>query len=167
MKRSRMPPRKAPLPKVSAKKLAALMTPAGEVSPPVEPRSRVRPKRLYGSRILPDAVAIVKERSGGVCEIQLEGCWGWAVERSHRVTRGMGGCHGLAKERSDRASDLLDSCTWCHLVITEHPWRVRAGFHGWVLKRHQEPTQTKVFRRGEWVFLGDLGQIAPYEEAGT
>lgn len=150
-----------PLAQVSAKKLAATQTPAGGL-PPVLTRSRGK-----SSRILPDAVTVVKERSGGVCEIQLEGCWGRAVERSHRVTRGAGGCHGLAKARSDRPSDLLDSCTWCHLVITRHPWKVDARGNGWVLERWQQPTAEPVLYRGDLVYLDDAGGVHNYETAGA
>lgn len=118
-----------------------------------------------GHRIERDSAAIVRERSGGVCEIQLDGCWGRASEKSHRIARGMGGRHGVAKKLSDRPSDLLDSCLFCHLVITRYPWRVDAKGNGWVLVDGQEPTQEPVNRRGEWGYLTDDGRFVPYEEA--
>lgn len=175
LKRSPMPRPSKAIVRISAKRLARLIaarggryptstfapkSPAGGASP------AARPRVSSSSRILPDAVAVVKERSGGVCEIQLEGCWGRATERSHRLARGMGGRKGAAKAASDRPSDLLDSCVWCHLVITRHPWRVRANFHGWVLTHAQEPTACKVLRHGVWAFLDDAGGVQRYDEAG-
>lgn len=125
-----------------------------------------RPSRgSQGHRIERDSAAIVRERSGGVCEIQLEGCWGRASQKSHRIARGMGGRHGAAKKLSDRPSDLLDSCLFCHLVITRVPWKVDAKGNGWVLVDGQEPTQEPVNRRGEWGYLTDDGRFVPFEEA--
>jgi len=123
--------------------------------------------RVGGHRIERDSAAIVRKRSGGRCEIGIKGCWGVAVEKSHRIARGAGGCFGEAKRLSDRPSDLLDSCLHCHLLITRYAWKVRAKFHGWVLTRSQDPTAAKVFYRGEWKFLGDNGEVASYEKAGT
>jgi hypothetical protein len=123
--------------------------------------------RATGHRIERDSAAIVRERSGGRCEIGIEGCWGEAVEKSHRIARGMGGRHGAAKKLSDRPSDLLDSCLYCHLLITRYAWRVDAKGNGWVLVDGQEPTAEPVLYRGELSYLDDAGSVHSFDKAGA
>jgi hypothetical protein len=126
-----------------------------------------RPRVARGHRVERDSAAVVRERSGGRCEIGIEGCWGEAVEKSHRIARGMGGRHGAAKKDSDRPSDLLDSCLYCHLLITRYAWRVDAKGNGWVLVDGQEPTAEPVLYRGDLVYLDDAGNKISFEKAGA
>jgi hypothetical protein len=126
-----------------------------------------RPRATRRHRIERDSAAVVRERSGGRCEIGIEGCWGEAVEKSHRIARGMGGRHGAAKKQSDRPSDLLDSCLYCHLLITRYAWRVDAKGNGWVLVDGQEPTAEPVLYRGELSYLDDAGSVHSFDKAGA
>ncbi|MCW2900135.1 MAG: hypothetical protein JWO67_2400 [Streptosporangiaceae bacterium] len=176
MNRSPMGRPTRPMPKMSAKKLAALggfasstfdrpapQTPAGGGNGPTPARGL----KASRSRFLRDPAAVIEERSGRVCEIQLEGCYGRAAEKSHRITQKAGGRHGAAKVRSDRPSNALDACSWCHLVITERPWLVDAKGNGWVLEEWQEPTQEPVLYRGEPMYLDDAGGLWSLEEVGA
>jgi hypothetical protein len=130
------------------------------------PALTVKP-RATRSRFLPAAAALIRARSGGMCEIGLLGCWGRASEKSHRITQKSGGRHGVAKERSDRPSNALDACHWCHLVITERPWLVDAKGNGLVLVEHQEPTQEPVLYRGALSYLDDAGGLRAIEAVGA
>jgi hypothetical protein len=123
--------------------------------------------RVTRSRFLPDPKAVIEERSGRICEIQLRGCWGRASEKSHRITQKMGGRHRAGKERSDRPSNALDSCHYCHGVITLEPWTVDAKGNGWVLEEWQEPTAEPVLYRGDLVYLDDAGEIHSFDKAGV
>jgi hypothetical protein len=135
-----------------------------ERAPSLRGGGRLRATR---SRFLVDAKAVIEERSGRNCEIQLDGCKGQATEKSHRITQKSGGRHGAAKERSDRPSNAMDSCWWCHLVITERPWLVDAKGNGWVLEEWQEPTAVPVLYRGDLVYLDDAGNKISFEKAGA
>jgi hypothetical protein len=123
--------------------------------------------RVARSRFLVDAKAVIEERSGRNCEIQLPGCWGRASEKSHRITQKMGGRHRHGKQRSDRPSNALDSCHYCHGVVTLEPWTVDAKGNGWVLEEWQEPTAEPVLYRGDLVYLTDGGDVVSFEKAGA
>jgi cytochrome c553 len=126
-----------------------------------------RPRATH-STFLPEPAALIDERCGGWCEIQLgDFCWGLATEYSHRITQKAGGRHGEAKVRSDRTSNALKACHHCHHVITATPWKVDAHANGWVLEEWQEPTQVPVLYRGDLVYLDDAGDKHSYEEAGA
>jgi hypothetical protein len=68
---------------------------------------------------------------------------------------------------SDRPSDLLDSCLYCHLLITRYAWRVDAKGNGWVLVDGQEPTAEPVLYRGELSYLDDAGSVHSFDKAGA
>jgi len=123
--------------------------------------------RPTGHRVEPDLAAIVRKRSGGRCEIGMEGCWGEALEKSHRIARGAGGRHGVAKRLSDRPSNLLDSCVYCHLAITRYASKVKAKDNGWVLKDRQDPSREPVLYRGVPSYLDDVGGVWSLEEVGA
>lgn len=144
--------------------LVATGTSGGEVP---EGSDRKRCSRGRPTPFLADPAAIIRERSqGGWCEIHLPGeCLGQGSQLSHRGGRQMGGRLGQARQLCDRPSNALWSCSRCHQVITEHPGR---GYtYGWLLKRHMEPTQRWVLRRGAPVFLDDFGGVHDYETAGA
>jgi hypothetical protein len=126
-----------------------------------------RPSRGHrgGHRIDRDSAAIVRERSGGFCEMGIEGCWGTARELHHRITRKSGGRHHAARVRSDRPSGLLHGCGCCHLVVTDHP--KFAYTNGWSLREGQDPSQEPVLYRGDLVYLDDAGQKHRFEEVGA
>lgn len=112
--------------------------------------------RGAGHRVERDSATVVRERSGGRCEIGMDGCWGTARELHHRVTRKSGGRHGPASHHHDRPSNLMHGCGRCHLVVTDHPRR--AYRHGWSLREWQEPSQEPVLYRGELSYLDDAGR---------
>jgi hypothetical protein len=134
----------------------------GEGGPVVSSAGR---PRATGHRIERDSAAIVRERSGGRCEMGIEGCWGTARELHHRITRKSGGRHHAARVRSDRPSGLLHGCGCCHLVVTDHP--KFAYTNGWSLREGQDPSQEPVLYRGDLVYLDDAGQIHNFEEVGA
>jgi hypothetical protein len=195
MKRSAMPARTKPLRPVSDKRLAMadgavfstfsciglsrapFRQPAGQAGTesPVVSR-RVTAERApslrgggrlrgAGHRVERDSATVVRERSGGRCEIGMDGCWGTARELHHRVTRKSGGRHGAASRRSDRASNLMHGCGRCHLIVTDHPRR--AYRNGWSLREWQEPSQEPVLYRGGLVYLDEFGGVHSFEVAGA
>lgn len=81
---------------------------------------------------------VVRERSGGVCELQISGvCLGRATNFSHRKRRGQGG------EWS--ATNGMDSCgsgtTGCHGYVTDPPRGKgdEVGEKGWTVKSWNDP----------------------------
>lgn len=134
----------------------------GEVPEGGAPRSR---SRGSSSHFLRAPAAVIRERSGGVCEIQLDGCRGRASQKSHRIGRQMGGRHGAARQRSDRPSNAMDACWWCHGVITESPGM--AKIQGWVLEEWQNPLQEPVLYRREVMYLRDDGAVVSFAKAGA
>jgi hypothetical protein len=102
--------------------------------------------------------AALKERSGGVCEIQAPGCNGRAVDPSHRIKTGSGGRHGEAAVRHHVLSNLLHACRGCHHGQI-HAYPADAYWRGWMLREHEDPTAVPVLRRGLWVLLADDGSI--------
>jgi hypothetical protein len=90
---------------------------------------------------------IVKERSGGICEI----CGALrASEQHHRRNRSQGGRW--------QPSNILDLCRQDHGWVTEHP--AAALRNGWTIQGTVSvPSETPVRRRGELCLLDDLGGV--------
>jgi hypothetical protein len=99
--------------------------------------------------------AALEERSGGVCEIQAEGCHGRAVEPCHRIGTGMGGVHGAAVAQSDRLSNVVHGCRNCGRWQHDHEWMAKA--YGQILSRSANPVLEPVLLRYGVVFLDDEG----------
>lgn len=105
---------------------------------------------------------LVRARSGGLCEIRLDGiCTGRATDWSHRESKGIGG--------KWRAANGLDACRQCHRHITEHP--ALAYEHGWFVHSYADPAEVPVLIHNattghDWVLLNDQGDLefAPYPE---
>jgi hypothetical protein len=112
-----------------------------------------------------DVASVVRERSGGRCEIRIEGCWGTARDLHHRVSQKSGGRHRHAARRSDRPSNVMDSCRRCHLVVTDHP--KFAYTNGWSLREGHDPLQEPVLYRGELSYLDDAGSVHSLDKAGA
>lgn len=128
-----------------------------------QPPRRLRATRPH--RFAGNVRAIVVSRSGGRCEIAIDGCWGTARELHHRITQKAGGRHRAGVKRSDRPSNMIDVCGRCHAIVTDHPsW---AYTYGWSLKEGQEPTAEAVLYRGQPKYLTDDGQVIDHEEAGA
>lgn len=90
---------------------------------------------------------LVERRSGGVCEIQVEGvCVGPATDWCHRRARSQGGTWS--------PQNGLHGCHECHMWTHAHPSTARVN--GWACKSY-DPIDTGVLRRGEWVVLDEEG----------
>ena len=76
---------------------------------------------------------LVRKRSGGLCEIRLDGrCTWWATEWSHRIRHSQGGPW--------TPSNGLAACHWCHLAITNtNGHRAEYRALGLVLDRDDNP----------------------------
>lgn len=63
--------------------------------------------------------AVVRARSGGRCEVRIEGqCIGYATDVHEILARGAGGS-------ITDPENCLNSCRPCHDFVTEHPNRAR------------------------------------------
>lgn len=72
---------------------------------------RQRDAQVYGNPEYQANKKLVRQRSGGRCEIQTPGiCTGKATECDHRIPVSQGGTHNLA--------NLRDACTECHKAKT-------------------------------------------------
>lgn len=102
----------------------------------------------------------ITRRSGGVCEMQLDGCVGTATDWSHRVAKGMGGVHRSGATAANRLANALHACWWCHRWVTRNS--TAANGLGLTLKHGQDPDTEPALRRGVLVLLDDGGNIRPY-----
>jgi hypothetical protein len=120
---------------------------------------KTAPKRRRRSTV--DLRAALAERSGGVCEIQQDGCQGRAVEPCHRAGTGMGGVHGEAVALSDRLSNTVHGCRSCGRWQHDHEAMAKA--YGQILSRSADPLREPVLLRYGVVFLDDEGgwEVAP------
>lgn len=103
----------------------------------------------------PDGVKnLVDGRSGGVCEIQIQGCSQVASQYHHRLARGMG---GTRQPFVNEASNCLHVCVDCHSTVEVH--RENAYANGWLVSKLSisKPCEVAVFRWGQWVLLDDEG----------
>ena len=77
-----------------------------------------RRARMAAGRSAPAVPAPVRkalrERSGGFCEMRLEGGLGRATDPCHRIASGNGGRQGAAKVHHDRLSNVVHGCRACH-----------------------------------------------------
>lgn len=94
---------------------------------------------------------IVKERSGGFCEVCAQA---WAVQIHHRRPRALGGSRDPA---TNQPSNLLHLCLQCHQHIESH--RGQALRQGWLVRQAHNPKDVPVFlcSNGRAVFLDDDG----------
>jgi hypothetical protein len=95
-----------------------------------------------------DAREIVEVRSGGRCEVAIEGiCVGGRPNFHHRKDKSVGGQWS--------ASNGLAACgsgsTGCHGWITEHPAGARAK--GWSVRSHIDLDRTPLLVRGQWLLF--------------
>lgn len=86
---------------------------------------------------------------GAMCEIcDVEPVW----ERHHRRPRGSGGTN---RDSTNTAANGLGLCHECHRMVEKH--RTVARMLGWIVRQNRDPTDVRVLRRGEYVFLDAAG----------
>jgi hypothetical protein len=124
--------------------------------------STLKPGRPKPAASLVELRAGVADRSGGWCEMQLNGCLGRATDTAHRITIGMGGVHGEAADNIHRLSDALHACRLCHEWT--HHQDDEANDLGLRLKRGCDPLAEPVWYRGVLSFLTDDGRIIDFED---
>lgn len=117
-----------------------------------------RPKPAYRPAVPARVLAVLKERSGGVCEIGLPGCAYTATDPAHRIKQGMGGRKGVTKKAHDVPSNVLHLCRWCHTICHQQP--NLAYRRGWMLREHQTPIAEPVLYRGQLRWLADDGTLS-------
>ncbi len=103
---------------------------------------------------------IIRERSGGVCELCRSRP---ATNMHHRRPRGMGG----TKQKIHTPAWILDTCGsgihGCHGLIESY--RNIAYTNGWLLRAHQHPATTPAWLfRSMFVILTDKGTYEPWGE---
>lgn len=134
---------------------------ARKAAPKRRQEMQQRPRR----RSTADLRTQLATRSGGVCEIQQEGCQGQAVEPCHRIGTGMGGVHGDAIALSDRLSNAVHGCRSCGRWQHDHEHMARA--YGQILRRSADPLTEPVLLRYGVVLLDDEGgyEVCPPQTA--
>ena len=115
----------------------------------------------YGVQVISEAEGrrIVRERSGGMCELAIEGvCFGRAGTVHHRAKRSHGGTWAPA--------NLLAACgsgtTGCHGYVEANPvWANEQGL--WLMAGDGEPQEVSCHIRWMnmrgWFVLDDLGML--------
>jgi 5-methylcytosine-specific restriction protein A len=102
---------------------------------------------------------IIRDRSGGVCEVQVV-CQGIAaVQQHHRRGRFMG---GTKRPETDLPANGLAICVPCHhYITTDH--RTESYEKGWLVSQSADPALVPVLYRGTWVKLDNVGDLRPME----
>ncbi len=105
------------------------------------------------SRIPPAVLALIRERSGGLCEV----CGRRAESTHHRKRGGMGG----SKDPAARSpANLLRVCgdgtRGCHGMIESN--RTVSYENGRLVRQGDSPTDVPVLLRNRWTLLTEDGQ---------
>ncbi len=151
-----MPPRKKPLKAKKPMNRGKGPKQSGGKPKPSRPKTAAKP-----------VVDLVKERSGGWCEIGLK-CRGMApaTERAHRMGKGSGGV-GKKNLVSNEAANLLDACHDCHVLIDKDDvaGAERMGLklrHG---KSRPDEMPVHLHNHNGWVLLDNNGNVRRAPEA--
>lgn len=120
----------------------------------------IKPKRQRSEEEEEQARGAVDARSGGDCEVQIEGvCQGRAREFQHRLAKVHGGPWTASNGLAVCGHGNVDGC---HGYIHQHP---RESYEkGWSVRSGDNPATRRVLRRGQWVVLGDDGTPIPWTE---
>lgn len=151
MKRSRLT-RKTPMPRGSLRSKPS----ASGGKKPCKPGTHAGVNKARG---------LVKERSGGDCEIRMLGCHGTATDWHHRLRQSQGG--------KWHVQNGLHLCRFCHEAVTNtRGHREEHERKGWLVPSHEDPAlkkcwiYTQEYGR-EWVFLLEeppFVELAPWPE---
>jgi 5-methylcytosine-specific restriction protein A len=99
---------------------------------------------------------LIRERSGGVCEIQAV-CQGRAASTwqiHHRRPRGMG---GTKRPETNQAACGLGVCGDCHRLAESQ--REMALANGWLVRQNQTPATIPLLYRHRWCLLDNDGGV--------
>jgi hypothetical protein len=132
---------------------------------------RATPLRSRPQPAVPDATRrLIAKRSGGHCELRLEGCWGQATDPAHRKGKKAGGRFGQAKIAQSKASAVLYACRHCHDLTTDAVQPHLSGYRllGFLLTENQDPLQVPVIlKHVGTVWLDDDGNYCDEPPAGV
>lgn len=101
--------------------------------------------------------AIIRDRSGNVCEVQVACDGARAVQIHHRRGRFMG---GSKRPETNLPANALNCCLMCHHHISHN--QAQGYEKGWLVSQSADPALIPAFYRGEWVKLDQLGQISEW-----
>ena len=114
-------------------------------------------KRMTG--FSPRVQAVIAERSGEVCEIQVDCGGAAAVQFHHRRPRGSG---GSSLEWVNMPTNALHVCEACHRWVESN--RAQARWMGWLVPLNGCAVAAGVrvkYRCESWVVLDDDGGVTP------
>ncbi len=121
------------------------------------------PRRTGKHEGVNEARRLVKERSGGQCEIHMLGCYVQATDWHHRVRQSQGG--------KWHVQNGLHACRFCHEAVTNtRGHRPEYEANGWMVHSRQDPAEVEVLLwhhdRHDWYLLLDDGSVdlAPWPE---
>lgn len=120
-------------------------------------RQQPKAKRRVQPAVPAKILTALKARSGGVCEMALQGCTSQASDPAHRIRTGMGGRKGEAKAAHDVLSNLTHACRLCHSRTHAEP--AFAYSLGLMLRDGSDPLAECVFYRGFRRWLTDDGLV--------
>ncbi len=103
-----------------------------------------------------EARKLVKQRSGGQCEIRMLGCFGEGTDWHHRKLRSQGGPWHV--------QNGLQACRFCHGCVTNtNGHRAEYEANGWLVRRHEDPAAVEVLMwhdgRQDWFLLKEDGSV--------
>lgn len=116
-----------------------------------------KPRRSTGkSAGVNEARKLVKQRSGGLCEIRMVGCFGEGTDWHHRKLRSQGGPWHV--------QNGLQACRFCHGRVTNTNGHSKEYEEcGWLVRRGTDFASTEVLMwhngRQDWVLLKEDGSV--------
>lgn len=151
-------------PVISEEQLAELIPVLAPLYRESRPRVQARKRKPSGvslpAGVTSQALArrLVRERSGGLCEV----C-GTAKATNYQHRKGKAHC---SPEEMWAPSNGLDVCghgnaTGCHGLIHQNPTGAKAN--GWTVPSWGDPKSTAVYRLSQLVLLSDDGSFEPVE----
>lgn len=156
-------------PVISAEQMAELIPVLAPLFQRSRPRVRAeRPKQKVANRPKPktegamsqaEARRLVRERSGGMCEV----C-GAARATNYQHRKGKAHCSPLELWIPSNGLDVCGhgNTSGCHGLIHQNPTAAIAN--GWTVPSWGDPRTAPVYRLSQRVLLHDDGSFEPYEE---
>lgn len=131
-------------------------------TPPAQGSGKPAAPRRTGKHVgVNEARRLVKERSGGQCEIHMVGCYEQATDWHHRQLRSQGG--------KWEVRNGIHACRFCHEAVTNtRGHRAEYEANGWLVRSHLDPAAVEVLLRHngreDWFLLREDGgvDLAPF-----